>query len=195
MEFTNSSGSTGDAKPEIRSVLFGIDLNEIPSLSSCETLPSVPDAYDTYAVVQAFHGNLTPALGPPAVLPGEVRGSACSACGRPEVRGSVVVCDGCERGFHLSCAGMRGRQAVMLEDWMCGECARNGVGSKRWPLGGVCAGPKRSGVRLLDINALPLSDGEGEGSDEVLNSRRLLPLKPTFEVSDSHTVLALLTFE
>ncbi|KAF8399269.1 hypothetical protein HHK36_015134 [Tetracentron sinense] len=172
MEFTNSScstsTSTSDAKPEIRPLLFGIDLNEIPSSSSCETLAAVPDAF---AVVRRFHDNPAPAPGPPASVPGEVRGSACSACGRPEVRGSVVVCDACERGFHLSCAGMRGRQAIMLEDWTCGECVKNGAGSKRWPLGGVCAGPKRSGVRLLDINALPPSDGEGEGNEELLSSR------------------------
>ncbi|XP_042497972.1 methyl-CpG-binding domain-containing protein 9-like isoform X2 [Macadamia integrifolia] len=171
MEFkdSRSSSSTCDAKLEIRPVLLSIDLNEIPSSSSLES-PS--QALDAYAFVRNFHDNPTPASGAAAELPGEVRcGSTCSACGRPEVRGSVVVCDGCERGFHLSCAGMRGRQAIMLEEWMCGDCARKGGGSERWPLGAVRSGFKRSGVRLLDINASPPSEGEGEGSDDFQNFR------------------------
>ncbi|XP_043704341.1 methyl-CpG-binding domain-containing protein 9-like isoform X2 [Telopea speciosissima] len=170
MEFKNSrSSSTCDAKLEIRRLPLSIDLNEIPSSSSLESPSHVLDAY---AVVRSVHDNPTPASGAAAELPGEVRGgSACSACGRPEVRGSVAVCDGCERGFHLSCAGMRGRQAIMLAEWMCSDCVRKGAGSKRWPLGVVRSGFKRSGVMLLDINASPPSDGEGEGSDDLHNSR------------------------
>ncbi|KAJ4961937.1 hypothetical protein NE237_021847 [Protea cynaroides] len=170
MEFKDSrSSSECDGKLEIRPAPFSIDLNEIPSSSSLESPSAVLDAY---AVVRSFHDNPTPPPGAAADLPGEFRsGSACSACGRPEVRGSVVVCDGCERGFHLSCAGMRGRQAIMLEDWLCGDCVRKGSGSKRWPLGVVHSGSRRSGVRLLDINASPPSDGEGEVSDDLQSSR------------------------
>ncbi|XP_042500318.1 methyl-CpG-binding domain-containing protein 9-like [Macadamia integrifolia] len=179
MEFKDSrSSSDCDAKLEIRPVPFIIDLNEIPCSSSLESPSAVIDAY---AVVRSFHDNPTPYPGAAAELPGETRGgSACSACGRPEVRGSVVVCDGCERGFHLSCARMRGRQAIMLEDWMCDDCMSKGTGSKRWPLGGVLSGSKRSGVRLLDINASPPSDGEGEASDDFHSSRMQTPGEHSF---------------
>jgi len=80
----------------------------------------------------------------------------CGACGKPEVRGQVVVCDGCERGFHLGCAG---RQAINSAEWLCGECLSGGVKSKRWPLGVK---------RILDINASPPSDAE----DELLSNLR-----------------------
>ncbi|OVA18545.1 Bromodomain [Macleaya cordata] len=165
----DSSSSTSDAKPaESRVVLFGIDLNEIPSSSSSETLPT--PALDAYEVVRSVHGDPRRPFRPPVDLPGDVRGVPC-VCGRSEARGGVVVCDGCERWFHLSCAGMRSRQAIILEDWICGGCLANGVRSKRWPLGAVSTAPKRTGVRLLDINASPPSDGEGEGSEEVQHSR------------------------
>ncbi|XP_043723570.1 methyl-CpG-binding domain-containing protein 9-like [Telopea speciosissima] len=179
MEFKDSrSSSTCDAKLEIRPIPFTIDLNEIPSSSSLESPSHVQD---TYAVIRSFHDNPTLPSGAAAELPGEVRGgSACSACGRPEVRGSVIVCDGCERGFHLSCAGMRGRQAIMLEDWMCGDCVMKGGGNKRWPLGVVLSGSRRSGVRLLDINASPPSDGEGEASDDLQSCRMQTPGEHSF---------------
>ncbi|CBI34941.3 unnamed protein product, partial [Vitis vinifera] len=160
MGLGDSSGEYRDSKSETRSVL-GIDLNEIPSSSFVEASHDVPDAY---AVVRSFHGELSPAAGAAAGLPGEGWGSVCAVCGAPEVGAQVLVCDGCERGFHLVCVGMPGRQAGMLEEWVCGECVRSGVGSKRWPLG--------SKRRLLDINASPPSEGEGE---ELPDSRKHSP--------------------
>ncbi|XP_050382693.1 methyl-CpG-binding domain-containing protein 9 isoform X2 [Argentina anserina] len=125
-----------------------IDLNE--RIPSPETLP------DSVDVVRYYHDNPSPPPGGPAGVPGGAgRGSACASCGKPEVRGHVVVCDGCERGFHLACAGMRGRQAVNLDEWVCGECMCGGVRSKRWPLG-------VKSKQILDINASPPSDGDGE---------------------------------
>lgn len=147
MELNDStSDELRDARPAAaeptRSVL-GIDLNEIPSPP--ETLP------DSYDVVRSYHDHPSPPPGGPAGVPGSARGSACPFCGKPEVRGHVVVCDGCERGFHLTCAGMRGRQAVNLEEWVCEECTGTGVRSKRWPLG-------VKSKQILDINASPPSD-------------------------------------
>ncbi|GMH09289.1 hypothetical protein Nepgr_011130 [Nepenthes gracilis] len=169
MELTES-----DCKPPNRSILT-IDLNETPS--SSETLPSPSSAFplSPTSMVRSFHDNHPPAEGPPADIPGEGwASSSCGACGRPEVRGHVVVCDGCERGFHFGCAGMRGRQAALLEEWVCGECLSGGVGSRRWPLGRKRGG----GVRLLDMNLSPPSDddggegaGDGEGSAELLMAR------------------------
>lgn len=153
----SSSDELREPKPAepTRSVL-GIDLNEIPS--PAETLPESID------VVRTYHDHLSPPHGGPAGDPGFSRGSVCAACGKPEVRGHVVVCDGCERGFHLGCAGMRGRQAVSLDEWVCGDCMFSGVRSKRWPLG-------VKSKRILDINASPPSDGDAEGSEEVIDLR------------------------
>ena len=137
---------------------LGIDLNEIPSPSLTETL------HDSVDIVRAYHENPGPPPGGPAGIPSDVRGSACGLCGKPEVRGHVVICDGCERGFHLGCAGMRGRQAVNLDEWVCAECVSNGVKSKRWPLG-------VKSKQLLDINASPPSDVDGEGCEEVQDLR------------------------
>ncbi|KAK9272353.1 hypothetical protein L1049_002724 [Liquidambar formosana] len=176
-ELRDSATTTTTTKTETRSPL-GIDLNEIPVSSFPETLPSGSDAF---AVVRNYHDNLTPPPGAAAGIPGDDRGTGCGACGRPEVRGHVVVCDGCERGFHLSCAGMRGRQAGSMDEWICGDCVSGGVKSKRWPLGvssssaAASSGSKRSGVRLLDINASPPSDAEGEGSEELQDSRKHIP--------------------
>uniref|UniRef100_A0A5B6YUQ3 Putative methyl-CpG-binding domain-containing protein 9 isoform X2 n=1 Tax=Davidia involucrata TaxID=16924 RepID=A0A5B6YUQ3_DAVIN len=166
------TGSAHD-KPEPTRSALGIDLNEIPSSSSPESLS--PDAF---AVVQAYQDQPTPPAGDPAEVPGDSFGSVCGACGLPEVRGHVVVCDGCESGFHIGCAGMQGRQVLMLDEWMCGKCVSNGVPSNRWPLGSkwmVASGQKHAGVRLLDIGALPPCDGESEAGEELLDSRKQTP--------------------
>ncbi|XP_044479074.1 methyl-CpG-binding domain-containing protein 9-like [Mangifera indica] len=127
---------------------LGIDLNEIPTTSLTEN-PADCWTDPTSAVV----------------VPGEeARGGICGACGGPEVEGFVVVCDGCERGFHLECAGMHGRQAVNLVEWVCSDCVESGVKSKRWPLG------KRK--RILDINASPPSDADGDAAEELLDARK-----------------------
>ncbi|XP_059670168.1 methyl-CpG-binding domain-containing protein 9 [Cornus florida] len=154
-----------DSKPEqpTRSSL-AIDLNEIPSSSSSETLPS--DA--AFDFVRAYHDHPTPPAGAPAEIPGDSHGSSCGACGRPEVVGKTVVCDGCERGFHLGCSGLVGREAVALDEWLCGECVSSGVSSSRWPLGSK----KR---RIMNINASPPNDGEDEGTEELPGLRKHTP--------------------
>lgn len=169
MELADSSGELKDhtysnSKPSEARSRLGIDLNEIPSPTLVETLP---DALD---VVRAYHDNPPPPPGGPAGLPGEDDArdlGACAACGKPEVSGHVVVCDGCERGFHLRCAGMHGLPALNLDEWVCTECESSGIKSKRWPLGvkSKC---------ILDMNASPPSDIEGDCDGEgmeVLDSR------------------------
>ncbi|XP_058114916.1 methyl-CpG-binding domain-containing protein 9 isoform X2 [Magnolia sinica] len=164
---------SSDGKLDNRPILT-IDLNEIPSPPSETPVPTpteIPD--DALSVVQNyFHHNVPAAHGPPADFPGEPGvGLAvpCGLCGRPESRCATLVCDGCERGFHLSCIRLRPRQVVGVEDWVCGDCVKGGAQSQRWPLGAVCAGPKRGGVRNLDINALPPNDADGEGIEELNN--------------------------
>lgn len=169
MELTDSSDELRDNP---KSAGLGIDLNEIPSPPLVEIPPESLD------VVRAYHENPTSAVaGGPAGLPSEddERGSgACRACGRPEAGGGqVVVCDGCERGFHLACAGVRGHQPLLNQDeWVCADCECSGVKSKRWPLG-------VKSKRILDMNASPPSDADGDcdgdGSSEVLDLRKHTP--------------------
>ncbi|CAL5370051.1 unnamed protein product [Camellia sinensis] len=130
-----------------------INLNAIPSSSSSSAYSLSPD---DFAVFRTFHDHPPSSSGPPAHVPGDASGSGCAACGRPEVGGDVVVCDGCERGFHLGCAGMRGRQVVVLDEWICRECVSDGVPINRWALG---------------LKSSLHSDGEGHGSEEFSDSR------------------------
>ena len=156
MELNDSN----DSKPETRSPL-GIDLNEIPSYSFSETLPDSDSAEpDSFSVVRAIHENLDPALGDPARVPVGKEEEPCGACGTSAAAGGgrLVVCDGCERGFHLACAGVSGRLSAG-EEWVCGECVDGGVRSKRWPLG------LKAKKRILDINASPPSDGDGDSEE------------------------------
>lgn len=138
-----------------------IDLNEIPSPS--------PDS-DPFDVVRSFQDAPEPPA-EPAAEPVVARGgpaAACVACGEPEGGGGhVVVCDGCERGFHVACAGLA-RQGMDAEEWVCRECVDRGVKSRRWPLGF-----KSNRRRFLDMNASPPSDGDcdGEGSEDVIELR------------------------
>ncbi|KAE9449142.1 hypothetical protein C3L33_18950, partial [Rhododendron williamsianum] len=133
-----------------------IDLNATPSSSSSpSTLPPPPSPDAAFAVARTFHGAPTPPSGSPARIPGG--DSPCAACGDTGEGegGGVVVCDGCERGFHLGCcAPMRGREAEeAAEEWLCGECLSKGVVSSRWKLGlkeSEGSGQKRRRVQSLE---------------------------------------------
>lgn len=170
MELTNLTDERlRESKADTRSPL-GIDLNEIPTSSCCfsETLPEPEPEPDSIDIVRAFHDNPDPAPGAPAVVPGKGRAAECGACRRPEARELVVVCDGCERGFHVACAGIAALQMSSMAEWVCGECVSAGVRSKRWPLG-------VKSKRILDINASPPSDGDGDGTEEVQELRKPTP--------------------
>ncbi|KAI0502436.1 hypothetical protein KFK09_017386 [Dendrobium nobile] len=157
-----------------RSTPLFIDLNEIPS-TPCDT-PSPATAppepvepatmefpvEDAYALVCRILGRLPAMDRPAAEFPGEAgvgRQLSCGLCGLPEKRGETMVCDGCERGFHVSCARYWPRQQRMeVEDWLCDECSMNEVPKKRWTLGAV---------KLLDMNASPPSEAEGDGEEQL----------------------------
>ncbi|KAK8534043.1 hypothetical protein V6N12_047441 [Hibiscus sabdariffa] len=165
MELSDSN----DSKPETRSPL-GIDLNEIPSSSFAETLPDSAEP-DSFSIVRAIHENPDPAPGEAAGVPVGNEGEQCGACGLPAAMagaGRVVVCDGCERGFHLACSGVSGSFSAG-EEWVCGVCVGRGVRSKRWPLG------FKAKKRILDINASPPSDGDGEGEEMQELMRQHMP--------------------
>lgn len=169
---------------EARPIHLSIDLNEIPSPSS-DTPASTPTAgpgprqapspspaapsdvvvLGAYDVAVRYHENPTVSPGPPAEFPGEAgvgRAFACGLCGRPETPGDTVVCDRCEKGFHLGCARIRSRHALVQDEWVCSECKRRRYDNRRWPLETVYVAAQRGGFRLLDINAPPPSDGDGD---------------------------------
>lgn len=117
---------------------------------------------DAYSLVCRIHGRLPAMDQPAAEFPGEAgvgRQLSCGLCGLPEKRGETLICDGCERGFHVSCARYWPRQQRMAaEEWLCDECSMNEVPKKRWTLGAV---------KLLDINASPPSEGEGSAEEQL----------------------------
>ncbi|XP_021717036.1 methyl-CpG-binding domain-containing protein 9-like [Chenopodium quinoa] len=151
-----SSTSTTTSSQQHRSVL-AIDLNEVPSPS--ETLPS-PSSFvlSPTSIVRSIHDNPPFPEGPPAEIPEDV--TPCAGCGgpSPELVSERLVCDGCERGFHFNCTGVLLGSAVVWDEWVCRFCAADGVGSKRWRLGRK----EERGFRLLDMNASPPSDCDGE---------------------------------
>lgn len=112
-----------------------------------------------------FHGAVTPARGLPAEFPGEAGFSmpplACGYCSRPELPGATMVCDGCERGFHLGCVVSPSLWHQRIDEWVCPECQSAGVPARRWSLAGG-ANP------MLDMNAPPPS--EAEGSEQQQNA-------------------------
>ncbi|XP_055960953.1 methyl-CpG-binding domain-containing protein 9 isoform X2 [Mercurialis annua] len=169
MELTDSTAIA------TRSAL-AIDLNEIPTHSSPpvpvpvpESTPSRPDRaqLDPYSVVRSFYQNPGPASGAAACLSEEESTLACGRCGKPEAckEEEAVICDGCERAFHLACAGVRDEVAEQFGDWICVECVNDGVKSKRWRLGA------NKSNRILDINASPPKDCDVD-SDECSYVRK-----------------------
>ena len=126
MELINSSDELSKVRDESRHSMeetrsgirielgLRIDLNEIPSPSLHETL------HDLFEVIQNFYDNPPPLLGGPAKLAGAKNDAGtdninhaccssgtCNACGGPEVKGQVVVCEGCEHCFHIGCIEAR----------------------------------------------------------------------------------------
>ncbi|XP_010551894.1 PREDICTED: methyl-CpG-binding domain-containing protein 9 [Tarenaya hassleriana] len=181
MELNDSSSDRlseprSGVKDENRSFLE-IDLNEIPAAAAAGSSTGGQDTdadFEPVEVVRAIHDNPDPAPGAPAEVPGPDQAATCGACGRPESPDLVVVCDGCERGFHLGCVN-GGVEAAPASDWICGDCVSSGVRSKLWPLG-------LKSKLLLDINASPPSDveGDGNGDEEIPDLRKHMPASSSF---------------
>ncbi|XP_042421251.1 methyl-CpG-binding domain-containing protein 9-like isoform X1 [Zingiber officinale] len=178
---------------EARQTPLFIDLNEAPP-TPCDTHTAESPAslldLDARAVACRFHGVLTPAAGSAADFPGEAGVGTvllrCGICGLLETRGGTVVCDGCETGFHVSCARNWLRQPMSaLDDWLCHECSENRRPIKRWSLGAA---------RLLDINAMPPSEGDFEElhSNGIggcgLNSSDGANISVTYQLFQHHNV-------
>ncbi|KAJ4799054.1 methyl-CPG-binding domain 9 [Rhynchospora pubera] len=113
--------------------------------------------YEAYMLACKFHGVVTPSRGLPAEFPGEagfgLPALACGYCTRAELPGATMVCDGCERGFHLACAVPPAMWHQRIDEWVCPECLAAGVPARKWSLAGG-ANP------MLDMNAPPPSEAE-----------------------------------
>jgi PHD-finger len=111
-----------------------------------------------------FHGDVTPARGPPAEFPGEAGFSmpplACGYCSQPELPSATMVCDACERGFHLRCAVFPSLWHQRIDEWVCPECQSAGVLARKWSLAGG-ANP------MLDMNAPPPSEAGGSEQQQI----------------------------
>jgi len=46
---------------------------------------------------------------------------ACQACGGVEEPHFILLCDGCDGGWHLGCVGFK---RVPRKDWFCRACAK-----------------------------------------------------------------------
>ncbi|KAF7076557.1 hypothetical protein CFC21_081190 [Triticum aestivum] len=83
------------------------------------------------AIAAATAGSSVEGLPPaPAQHPGVAGwgGNPCASCGLPELPGTTVICDACERGFHQACVHVVRRPPVGVnEGWMCPECAPGAV--------------------------------------------------------------------
>uniref|UniRef100_A0A5B6ZUU5 Putative methyl-CpG-binding domain-containing protein 9 n=1 Tax=Davidia involucrata TaxID=16924 RepID=A0A5B6ZUU5_DAVIN len=164
MDSDNSPKPATNAQPGSRSLPFEIDLNETPLCSPRETLAAADFAPET-----TKNG----------VFSGEVRRIVCGSCGKPaaEVEGDMLVCSECERGFHMRCLGTKEHQKP--REWKCFKCLLSN-GSERL----------RGGVGLLDINASPPREAEGEGffGDSQNSEHGVLARVAEQNVDKVHTV-------
>jgi hypothetical protein len=66
------------------------------------------------------------------MLVGGAAALTCEACGSPQHAATLLVCDGCERGWHSGCLGQPAAAAPEGE-WLCPQCmAAGGPRSNAW---------------------------------------------------------------
>jgi hypothetical protein len=51
-----------------------------------------------------------------------IEDTACELCGDTEDAANMLLCDGCDRGYHMRCMGWK-RKRAPKGDWYCEECA------------------------------------------------------------------------
>lgn len=59
------------------------------------------------------------------MLAGGAAALACEACGSPQCAATLLVCDGCERAWHIGCLGQPPAHAHGCE-WLCPHCVAAG---------------------------------------------------------------------
>ncbi|VFQ73541.1 unnamed protein product [Cuscuta campestris] len=180
METTMEHRDSHRTNSETASSDLAINRREVPpGDSSTENLIMARSAE---LLVKSFHAISILPSGAPAELPRELNGAAmCEACGRPEAEGCVVVCDGCERGFHVHCSGMTEVEASKLEEWMCRKCSGSGRRSNHWHLGWRNKRRRLGTGFALDVNGgSPQGDANGECCNSFGSQLATDSLKPQF---------------
>ena len=49
-------------------------------------------------------------------------GVCCVVCGSPEDDDKMILCDGCDKGFHLFCLRPQLAAVPVSESWFCSDC-------------------------------------------------------------------------
>ena len=52
-------------------------------------------------------------------------GVCCVVCGSPEDDDKMILCDGCDKGFHLFCLRPQLAAVPVSESWFCSDCAKS----------------------------------------------------------------------
>ena len=71
---------------------------------------------------------------------------ACQVCAGQHGAPSMLLCDGCDRGFHMRCIGMR-QQRPPAGDWYCSDCPRPPSGTASTAVGRTGRGARAHGAR------------------------------------------------
>ncbi|BFI41667.1 methyl-CpG-binding domain-containing protein 9 [Marchantia polymorpha subsp. ruderalis] len=80
-------------------------------------------------LVLKVHGVVVHATERAAAFPGETgqgslgESNLCACCSKPEVSKQTIVCDGCERSFHITCLKLALQSATDIDDWICTSCS------------------------------------------------------------------------
>ena len=83
---------------------------------------------------------------------------ACETCGSSDNAADMLLCDGCNKGYHLKCLRPK-MEAIPDGDWYCGECR---------PQPAVSVKPKTIKLELSD-------DSDTDDTEEF----QAVPHKPT----------------
>ncbi|KAG6552224.1 hypothetical protein Mapa_006072 [Marchantia paleacea] len=126
---------------------------------------SQDDGKDTALdLVLKVHGVVVHATERAAAFPGETgqgtfgESNLCACCSKPEVPGQTLVCDGCERSFHIACLKLALQSATDVDDWICTSC------SASYPESEVSAGVSKAVREDLERR---LFSRERKTSDDV----------------------------
>jgi hypothetical protein len=71
---------------------------------------------------------------------------ACQVCAGQHGAASMLLCDVCDRGFHIQCIGMR-RQRPPAGDWYCSACPRPSPDNTFTAAGRTGRGARAHGAR------------------------------------------------
>lgn len=80
----------------------------------------------------------------------------CELCKKSETPKTTIICDKCERSYHLSCLKLKPKQALDRENehWQCDSCGKE-INGDFWPLGRLTSKHDRSkaDARRLDTKS------------------------------------------